>query len=63
MLSAGMPELNAEKDLNFMVKKLDLDATEQMARRNFKIKIQEAMDTRSRRIDNLFHNFKACHMK
>jgi len=58
MLSAGMPELNHEKDIDHMVQKLKLELSEQEASKDFKKKIQEAIHTTTRRIDNLAHNAK-----
>jgi len=39
MLSAGMPELNHEKDIDHMVQKLKLELSEQEASKDFKKKI------------------------
>ena len=62
MLSAGMPELNFESDIQPMVDRLSLESTEQEASNLFKREIQNAMGNRRRRIDNFFHNFKAKHL-
>ena len=59
MLSAGMPELKKEYDIQFMVNRLDLNISEQEASNKFKKEIQKAMQTYSRRFDNFLHNCKA----
>ena len=43
MLSAGMPELNHEKDIEFLVKKLNFGMTEQEANKLFKKEIINAI--------------------
>lgn len=43
MLSAGMPELNHEKDIEFLVKKLNFGMTEQEASKLFKKEIINAI--------------------
>ncbi|CDW85366.1 phosphatidylinositol 3-and 4-kinase family protein [Stylonychia lemnae] len=59
MLSAGMPELKKDDDIQFMVNRLDLSISEQEASNKFKKEIQRAMQTYSRRFDNFLHNIKA----
>ncbi len=59
MLSAGMPELKRDDDIQFMVNRLDLGISEQEASNKFKKEIQRAMVTYSRRFDNFIHNIKA----
>lgn len=58
MLSAGMPELNKEKDIEFLVERLHFDLTEQEASKLFKKEIIKAMNNRMRRFDNVAHNIK-----
>ena len=58
MLSAGMPELNKEKDIEFLVERLHFELTEQEASKLFKKEIIKAMNNNMRRIDNVFHNIK-----
>ena len=59
MLSAGMPELNYESDIQPMVNRLQLDMTEVEASNLFKKEIENAMNNKMRRLDNFFHNIKA----
>jgi len=59
MLSAGMPELRKDEDLQWLVDKLDMNISEQEASNKFKKEIQKAMRTSSRRFDNFVHNIKA----
>lgn len=56
MLSAGMPELNREQDIQFIVDALKLDYTDQEASVHFRKEIYRASKTWSRRFDNLIHN-------
>ena len=66
MMSAGMPELNTEQDIEYMVKKLQFEKSEQEAAKNFRKELQErnlkcyeyVLNTWFRRWDNLAHNFK-----
>ena len=58
MMSAGLPELNHEKDLDYLIKKLRLDKSEPAAAKDFKKEIYRAMNTKIRRWDNLAHNIK-----
>lgn len=61
MLSAGMPELNTAKDLQYLVDVLKFDYTDQEAAMHFKALINEAMDgfcMWRRRGDNFAHNVK-----
>ena len=59
MLSAGMPELKKDDDIQFLVNRLELGISEQEASNKFKKEIQRAMQTYSRRFDNFIHNIKA----
>ena len=59
MLSAGMPELNKENDIKFIVNALKFDYTDQEASVHFRKEIHRAMHTWSRRFDNFIHNIKA----
>ena len=59
MLSAGMPELNKELDIQHIVNALKLDYTNQEASVHFKKEIERASKTWSRRFDNFIHNYKA----
>jgi len=43
MLSAGMPELNHQDDLEYLVKKLAFEQSEQEASKAFKKEIQRAI--------------------
>ena len=58
MLSAGMPELNKEKDIEFLVERLHFELTEQEASKLFKKEIIKAMNNKMRRFDNVAHNIK-----
>ena len=58
MLSAGMPELKQKEEINKLVIKLDITASEQEASKKFKGEIVEAQQTISRRFDNLAHNYR-----
>ena len=58
MLSAGMPELNKEKDIEFLVDRLHFELTEQEASKLFKKEIIKAMNNKMRRFDNVAHNIK-----
>jgi hypothetical protein len=57
MLSAGMPELKKKEEIQRLVTKLDINASEQEADKKFKEEIDRAQKTFSRRMDNLFHNW------
>lgn len=57
MLSAGMPELQHEFEIQNLVKKLDFEKSDQEAAKNFRKEIHRAVHTTFRRIDNLAHNF------
>ncbi|CAI2363985.1 unnamed protein product [Moneuplotes crassus] len=59
MLSAGMPELSKEKDIQSIVDALVLDYTDQEASVHFRKEIARASRTWSRRFDNFIHNIKA----
>ena len=59
MLSAGMPELNQESDIQFIVDALKLDFTDQEASVHFRKEIERASKTWSRRFDNFIHNIRA----
>ena len=59
MLSAGMPELSKELDIQYIVNALKLDYTNQEASVHFKKEIERASRTWSRRFDNFLHNYKA----
>ncbi len=58
MLSAGMPELKKKEEIQRLVIKLDMNASEQEADKKFKEEIDRAQATFSRRVDNLMHNWK-----
>jgi len=58
MLSAGMPELNSEQEIQFLCERLYLNHTEQEANIRFKKEIQTSVNTWSRRFDNFIHNVK-----
>ncbi len=59
MLSAGMPELNYEHDIQHLVDKLNLGMSDLEASKHFKKMIVKAMNNWWRRVDNFFHNYKA----
>lgn len=61
MMSAGMPELQTQKDLDHLTKVLAFELTDQEASMRMKELINEAMDgfcTTRRRLDNFSHNIK-----
>ena len=58
MLSAGMPELNYESDIQPMVRRHSLDLTDQQASNLLKKEIVNAMNNKMRRLDNFLHNVK-----
>ena len=59
MLSAGMPELNTEKDIEFLVTRFKFELSDQEATKNFRREIHRAINTFSRRFDNFNHNLKS----
>lgn len=59
MLSAGMPELNQQEDILWLVKKLQFEKSEQEASKIFKREIHKAIENKRRLLDNLAHNVKA----
>ena len=63
MLSAGMPELKHKEEIEALVKKLDLNLSEREAAKKFQQEITTAINTFSRRVDNLFHNYKQVEIK
>ena len=63
MLSAGMPELKHKEEIEALVKKLDLNLSEREAAKKFQQEITTAVNTFSRRMDNLFHNYKQVEIK
>jgi len=58
MLSAGMPELKHKQEINTLVHKLMLGASDKEAEKKIKEEIVVAYNTFSRRVDNLMHNYK-----
>ena len=58
MLSAGMPELQKIKDINYMLEKLHINATDDEARDIFYAEIEKSRKELYRRIDNFIHNYK-----
>lgn len=58
MLSAGMPELKHKQEINTLVIKLMLGASDKEAEKKIKEEIVVAYNTFSRRVDNLMHNWK-----
>jgi len=58
MLSAGMPELKHKQEINTLVIKLMLGASDKEAEKKIKEEIVVAYNTFSRRVDNLMHNYK-----
>jgi len=58
MVSAGMPELMVEEDINYLRKKLALDVSEKKAEKLLQGEIRKSLDSKYRRLDNLIHNFK-----
>jgi len=63
MLSAGMPELKHKEEIEALVKKLDLNLSEREAAKKFQQEITTAINTFSRRMDNLMHNYKQVEIK
>jgi len=53
-----MPELKHKQEIEALVVKLDLNLSEREAAKKFKQEITTAINTFSRRVDNLFHNYK-----
>ncbi len=58
MIPAGMPELTARADVAFIDDKLMLGASNEEAARHFAKEIKNALNTITRRIDNLAHTVK-----
>jgi len=58
MIPAGMPELTARSDVAFMDDKLMLGLTPEDAATHFGKEIKKALNTITRRIDNLAHTVK-----
>lgn len=58
MLSAGIPQLKHESNIQYVKNALKLDMTEYEAKVDFKKQITKAMKTFSRRFDNFIHNWK-----
>lgn len=58
MLSAGIPELTSEQDIEFLRNRLSMNQTDDEASEKFKQEIDVALDTFYRRIDNMFHNIR-----
>lgn len=63
MLSAGMPELKSEQNINFLVNRLKLKMSHEEADKLFKKEIRKANESTKRKLDNLFHNVKATKFK
>ena len=59
MTSAGMPELQEDKNIDYMVKALALELDNHQAAALFQKEIKAALNTWSRRFDNFIHNVKA----
>jgi len=57
MLSAGMPELNTDQDIQYLADAMQLNLSDGEAAKEFKREIQRAMRTFSRRVDNFAHNY------
>ena len=58
MISAGMPELQNPKDIQYTVDKLNINLTEQEARELFISEIERSKNDLMRRLDNAIHNIK-----
>ncbi len=58
-----MPELKHKDEIQMLVKKLDLNLSEREAAKKFQQEIVTAINTFSRRVDNLFHNWKQVDIK
>jgi len=58
MIPAGMPELTARSDVAFMDEKLMLGLSPEEAAKHFGKEIKNALNTITRRIDNLAHTVK-----
>jgi len=61
MVSAGMPELLLERDINYLKEKLALSTTEQKADASLQAEIRKSLDSTYRRIDNMIHNMRHGH--
>ena len=58
MISAGMPELKNKEELEYLREMLSLKLTQMEADGKFIAEIQNSLDNRFRRYDNLIHIWK-----
>ena len=58
MLSAGIPQLKHENNINYVKGALKMNLTNYEAKVDFKKQINRALKTWSRRFDNFIHNWK-----
>jgi hypothetical protein len=58
MIPAGMPELTSRNDVAFIDEKLMLSATKEESAKHFSKEIKNALNTITRRMDNLAHTVK-----
>ena len=58
MLSAGMPELRCEEDIDFLRIKLAFELSDKAAASQFKREINNSLNDYFRKFDNLIHNIK-----
>ena len=58
MTSAGMPELQNKKEIEYIREMLSLKLTETEAIQKFNLEIKKSLNNTFRRFDNLIHNFR-----
>jgi phosphatidylinositol-4,5-bisphosphate 3-kinase len=58
VIAAGMPELNESSHILYLRHKLDLDVDPKIASRALQDEVKKAVESTSRRLDNLIHNWK-----
>ena len=58
LIAAGMPELNESQHILYLRDKLDLDVDQKSASKSLQGELKKALESTSRRLDNLIHNFK-----
>ena len=57
MLTSGIPQLTTVSDLDYLKYTLALEMTEDEAKRNFRNKLIEALNSMSVKINWLIHNY------
>jgi len=55
MIPAGMPELRERRDLNHLIQSLELELTDEKAKKSFAEKVDLCLKDPFKRLDNTFH--------